>query len=256
MSYGYSSETQRKQRIFRNFLKWHMNYLRPYDGTDYIFIDLTAGPGKYVGMYGSPLIFLDEATTNGISFRAYLFDYDWAWTLQNNIKRFLEVESLPNNIIVHGYNSNSLTSTSLFERIFEELGDNNKGLIYSDANGLPLHFLLQELSKRKKLQDVDILTHFSASIIKRCRGRGYSRPLVNLLSPIERTQWVISEPRGKWQWTFLFCSNTSLAGEFNNLYKIGFAPTISPMGLYRLSKANDYADYLTMNEELALQLQA
>lgn len=121
------------------------------------------------------------------------------------------------------------------------------GLAYMDTNGKPSFDVLAELSNVPNYQKMDILMNCSATAVKRsgpnnpiCRGK----TLIEYLEMIDKRFFMIREPYGKMQWSFILATNWVNMPQFK---KIGMFPITSSEGSEILKKLNNtngrvYAD--------------
>jgi hypothetical protein len=103
------------------------------------------------------------------------------------------------------------------------------GLIYSDENGaLPPFALLGDYARH--LPHLDILIHVAATPIKRQRlspNHPLSERLDELMATIAKEQWIVRQPYGHHQWSFLIGTNWDAFPRFK---RQGFWPVSSPEG--------------------------
>lgn len=157
----------------------------------FYYIDLYAGDGSNAmeGCPGSPVIFLQE--------------------IQDKMKysaSFIEIE--PGNTIylkaaVQFANSHTVytgDNAIILPQIIKSIPRYSYGLIYADPNGIPNFDMLSNASKH--LPKMDILIRCPATAIKR---NGNS--LQDFIHRIDKSNWLVQRPEGKWQWTFLFATN-------------------------------------------------
>ena len=82
------------------------------------------------------------------------------------------------------------------------------GLLYADPSGVapPFNLLAAFASHYKR---IDLLIYLSATNLKRKRAaqNGSTPTLIDELSNIDKDQWIIREPHGQHQWSFLLGSN-------------------------------------------------
>jgi len=205
-----SEATPIKLKRFRYLAKVHCRIAKPMHlkwpcSPEYLFVDMTAGPGSTVHGDGSPLIFQQVARELKLPHKAFLIERDSESA--SRLSSLLTDD--PNMSVVHGDNKDHLPLC------LEWLKGKplHYGMIYSDANGeidqLPFD-VLAEVSPMRLLQYVDILIHLSPTIIKRVRSSPccpFHDDLMTLMSGIQKNHWYAWDPVGAFQWTFLFGTN-------------------------------------------------
>ncbi len=187
----------------------------------YHYIDAYAGPGynEEEQCDGSPVIFLKTAEKLEIDYRA--------WFVENDIKSVKELRER-----VKGYRNCEVypfDNTRSVPEIARGLPDNAFGLVYADPNGIPDIDMLSKVSRILKLDKFDILIRYNATATKRNEPQTGMR-MLDHLSQIDKTHWIIREPRAGdiWQWTFLLGLNW---GGLNDWKSQGFLYAITPDGI-------------------------
>lgn len=232
-SVGQSDYTAIKQRHFAAIIKTHLqvakgimsrnkypNWIEPY----YLYVDLYAGCGNNLDdVPGSPVIFFDQAKkvdVNGYAVFVEENEYS-AELLEDKIK----------NIKTCNYKLITDDNANIVKQMVENPPDKKcLGLAYLDPNGIPNFNAIKELSHLKQYDKFDFLINCPATAIKRSLGNGFcddSNRLISELVGINKNYWIIREPIGRWQWTFLIGTNWESFPKFKNL---GFHPLSSNKG--------------------------
>jgi len=167
---GYSKHTSLKQIIIYNLLRQNIGTVygicksRGILDAKYIYIDATAGRGRYNGIVGSPIQFWNAATSYkhnlSLNFKAYFIEKkkEILLELEDNLpKTFLNKSEL-----IHGDYCNVISDILSSE-------DKNYGILYVDPNGLIDFDGLQKISKNRKFKLMDIIIHTGATSLKRVR---------------------------------------------------------------------------------------
>lgn len=256
-SVGVSANTQLKQNHFRMFMQAHMRIVQSIMEHNqwvfprYIYFDLNAGPGRYedeegIEVVGSPIQTLTVA--DGMNLPV------WAWFCEQdkNSCELLRAELRQRGMQERGDEfTDGATSAWLYEGSYTiglpqslsvlldpSLASRQYyGLIYSDENGSLPPFALLRLCAQQ-LRYCDILIHAAAAPIKR---QFYSpvhplmRRLDELMATVPKDCWIVRDPYGKHQWSFLIGTNWDAFPRFK---RQGFWAINSPEGasiLRRLS---------------------
>jgi len=212
---GISKYTQEKQRVFSSVLGMHLKIAKSimsregWVGKKYIYVDMHAGPGKYNGdnrlpIIGSPLRFLREVGNCVIPHHAYFIE-----KRQENINRlkiYSQEYGADGNIeIFMGDSAEILPKISLSEKL------RDFGLVYCDPTGSPPPLdALVEISKRKQWERIDFLIFIAPAIYKRVLKHSKThldKPIHSYLRAINKRTWIVREPMGPQQFTFLLGSN-------------------------------------------------
>jgi len=109
------------------------------------------------------------------------------------------------------------------------------GLIYIDPNGVVDTNWLEKITKEKAISRLDILFNYNASAKKRSRCAFNLNYLLDEFKKINKENWYVSKPNGKWQWSLFFGSNSDC---FKLPKKYGFHNILSDEGKYILHKLN------------------
>jgi three-Cys-motif partner protein len=210
---GISGHTFEKLNTFQSIVKTHLAIANRviqkhhYYDRSYWYIDITAGPGRYEGFDGSPLVFLKEAIQQpGILFNVVLIEIN-----NDNFDVLLRATD-----VFREYSNINLfmergDHRELLKKYYGVIGPKRIGLIYCDPTGnIPDFDLLSETSIIRLFTSTDFLVYMSAANAKRvalsplCKE---SRRLSDFLETINKDWWQLREPIGRHQWTFLFGSN-------------------------------------------------
>jgi len=246
---GCSDYTSYKQLHLGVILKTHLRICQAiltrkpeWSRREYHYFDLNAGPGLYLYqdefIKGSPLLFCEAWRTIAIPCQAHFFEIN---------------DSLRTELIWHLRNFMDHHP----EMAFSFLGDHRKflpcyfdeadaqkprkkfGLVYSDPTGqLPPFNLLARMFKGKSYSTLDVLIYLSATNIKRqlfAYGCKLNQRLEDLLQAIPKKYWIVREPCGRHQWTFLLGTNWTNFPIFETL---GFHRIDSAIGKSIITKLN------------------
>ena len=231
-SAGFSDNTPMKEEHFRMILGTHMRIVKGLLGRQrwmvpfYVYGDLNAGPGDYSPAYGfplfgSPVIALTVAKAIGLPLQAAFYEQDATtiialrrallnsgmWADPQRPDLFFRTPEQAALIYEGDYHTNALTALEHFQEHHNP--KSIYGLLYSDENGnCPPFALLGDYAK--VLPRLDVLIHVAATPIKR---QFYSpvHPLMKrldeLMAMVPKDYWMIREPYGRHQWTFLIGTN-------------------------------------------------
>ncbi len=209
---GVSEYTDLKQQIFRELLKMHIRIVKgilsrnEWPDQRYWYIDLTAGPGKYDGHVGSPVIFHEEIEKAGMPYSAILFEREQKF--HESLGKYFEEMKNSGQVtgeveIVHKPYQEGKKDTN-FKRP-------RYGLVYIDPSGdMPDFDYLGDISRYKANQYMDFLINISATNVKRIRkspDTDFSENLMELLGKLDKKHWLVREPYAKHQWTMLIGTN-------------------------------------------------
>jgi len=215
---GHSDCTAGKQEGLAAILRQHIAIVkRVFDNNKwypqtYYYFDLYAGSGSNPeeGCDGSPVIFLKTAKDQ-LDFWAAFIEQEEG----NAIYLRAATAFINSHVIYEGDNKEILPG------LLNGIPKHSYGLIYADPNGLANFNLLSQAAKtRRKL---DILIHYPAASAKR-----NNRDLLEYLKIVGKSVWLIREPEGKHQWTFLFGTNYS---EYKAWRSYGFYRWDEPKGM-------------------------
>jgi len=237
-NFGFSDYTIYKQLHLGAILRKHLNITRAifekHDWPEkvYHYLDLHAGPGIYQhnGMVvrGSPIIFIETLMSVGLKCQAVFFEIcdDRRTQLVWNLARFADVPDL--SLLFHGDYQRFLPCH------FDDSQARAKkkfGLVYADPAGtLPPFELLAQMFQSRSYATMDVLIYMSSTNLK--RQLKYDRcpidkRLKDYLGLIPKKYWIVREPYGPHQWTFLIGTNWDAFPEFRDL---GFHRIDSPEG--------------------------
>lgn len=277
-SVGVSKETRFKQHDFYNIMDIHMNCVQSILGKHgwtypaYCYLDLNAGPGSYSDpqghrIVGSPLLTLELASDKGLPLIGALCEHDP--TEHNRLAFSLITEShctqFPHDPwsfsanngqqILQVYPQDYRQAWPAVSAQFSALQPPCLyGLLYSDENAkVPPFDLFASWAQRFPL--IDILIYLSAASIKRVFYAPHT-PLQHrldaLIAGIDKKYWLIRDPSGKHQWTFLVGTNWKDMKPFRK----GFYSIATPKGadiLHQLSvNAKEYHPLEMPYEQLSL----
>jgi len=211
---GYGDFTADKQQNFRYLVGAHLKIVKAmmqkahklgnsWPPQEYWYFDITAGTGTCpeTGDPGSPVIFADEAHRQQVRTRSFLFELD-----PGNCESLRGcMGGFPGWTVVPGDHKETVLPS------IPDVGRSRLGLLYCDTSGTyPPFDLLRSFATVKETTRIDLLLYVSATNIKRCYGayadRGYKRLTEELLT-IPKSTWLVREPRGRHQWTFIFGSS-------------------------------------------------
>lgn len=205
---GQSEFTKGKQEALREILGRHMSICEAiyakrqrWVNPDYLYFDIYAGCGwnEDVDVIGSPLVFMEEVAGRRFNYHAGFIEKDGA--AYGKLQQRLAGE--PRAHAFWGENAEKLPM--LLERWNAKRW--TYGMIYADPNGCPPFDLLADVSQDPRCEQIDILIYASATSIKRARGAWGKDNLDAGRSKIAKKHWLIQEPRGQPQWTFLLGTN-------------------------------------------------
>ncbi len=205
---GESEETPVKQSQFRAFLNIQMMAAKSVmrtqkwcNGDYYQYFDLYSGCGRWgANQKGSPLLFLDAIEQHDLPFRAVFIDKEAINIEQlkdeipNYQRTFCTVLAEDNKLAMRPY-------------LKVEKGKPRMGLIYADPNGLVCWDILAWMSHMKRYERTDLLVYFSANrglkLHRRSNPTKYEY-LTEYLEQIDKSEWVIRQPRTNFEWLFLY----------------------------------------------------
>lgn len=261
-SVGQSDYTETKQRHFAAVVQTHLrvakgifqksnskkykNWIQP----QYLYVDMYAGSGSnFENVPGSPVIFLDQARKVGINNVPIFIEENEYSAVQLNDE--LRRKGATNFQVV-----NSTNKLHIEKMIASPPPSKQIGLAYLDPNGIPDFDLIKRLSFVPQYEKFDFLINCPATAIKRAKSVKSCKQAKNLIEElvsINKNYWIIREPIGRWQWTFLIGTNWNSFPKFKNL---GFWPLSSPQGrniainlsysaseIEKLNKDRWYKDY-------------
>jgi hypothetical protein len=236
MSAKTSEYTGTKQEDFHRILSLHTAIVKKvwnkyrWRPASYLYLDLYAGPGQYNDEHyrgpGSPLIAIEVFRRARIGYRCHLFNNDEAEC--STLRASLNGAGLTS---IH-CGDNRITLPGL------EGNNNILGLAYLDPNNV-----LPDFDMADHVQDnfkrLDILFYFGAAFDKRVRtalnrpiGEGYS--LLERMRRIKKDKWLVKEPGGKQQYTFMLATNADI-GDWK---KVGWYDIDNAAGWEILNRLN------------------
>jgi len=194
---------------------------------EYFYADICAGDGGDE-IEGSPVIFTDAQKRHGLRCKPYFIER--SPIIMGSLRRRLE-------------NKDAVWICEDHCKALPEIApQNNKvGLLYYDPNGDPFNNypnLLSNFYKSSTTGRIDCLLYFSGTTIKRVlKAPGTNREwsISEDMERIGKKVWLIREPFGKSQWTFLLGVNWIQFPEFK---KIDFHNIKSKKGQNILNKIN------------------
>lgn len=209
---GYSKHTNLKQIVIYNLLRQNIGTVygicksRGILDAKYVYIDATAGRGRYNGIVGSPIQFWNAATSYKhnlpLNFKAYF--------IEKNKKILKELEDnlpkifLDKSELIHGDYCNVIQDILNQE-------SKNYGILYVDPNGLIDFDGLQKISRNRKFKLMDLIIHIGAVSLKRVRTVVNNKEeLIESIKKINKRKWYVSETfrdDSQQQWFFLFGTN-------------------------------------------------
>lgn len=223
---GQSEWTFNKQEDFRSVIR--MNIRLTIAGKNgwaapfYRYFDLNAGCGQYNGIVGSPLIFMQEAESLEVDYKAILIEKE-----TENCMKLKDISSGFNGHIEIA-NMDHVDYFSNWRPIDSYMGK-LRGAIYHDPNGMPSFDLLADISRMKDFRHIDMIVYLSATTVKRVRGAFPNRykALLDSLKIIDKPFWKVRFPKGHQQWTFLIGTRWDKYPDWANR---GFHDLRSPNG--------------------------
>jgi len=211
---GCSEFTFEKQEIFDGLINMHTSIVKGIIDQgkvdpSYYYFDMTAGAGLYQDdkrhwIVGSPIRTVKYLHDKGMNYYACLYEIS-----ERNAKH---LEIFLNPFI----NNDSITIINAdFKEILKCRFEGNQpryGLVYCDTNAtIPPFDLFDKLCLNKAYRYIDILfTYAAASHKRQLKAPGClvdDRRLPEILSKINKKFWLIREPTGRHQWTFLIGTN-------------------------------------------------
>jgi three-Cys-motif partner protein len=244
---GVSPYTLYKQWHLGAILQTHLRVCRgilkrtAWAHESYHYYDLHAGPGIYphngLPIKGSPIIFLENLLTVDVQCKASFFeiDDDRRTELVHHVAAYNKRPGLV--LSFHGDH----------ERFLPCIFDGNPpkrprkvfGLVYADPSGSnPPFALLARMFAFKWFSTLDVLIYFSATNYKRqlmAPECPTSTRLQKILDTMNKRYWIIREPYGQHQWTFLLGTNWT---NFPVFEKLGFYRLDTPRGQKLFARLN------------------
>lgn len=216
-----------KRSHFGGLLKLHLDICKAKSANHpYLYIDMNAFDGT-----GSPRMFHDAAEKRGMNYRAYFLERERSCVGMMN----LAYGDDPRVTILPG--DHAMTAPLALEDYCDSLHRYPfLGMVYHDPQGCMSTETLVTLSRNWKLRKVDFVIHVLATSPKRIAGE---ERVIDAIRRIKKKYWLIREPSGKWQFTFLIGTNWA---NFPAWKKAKFAPINSEEG-------QSYADKLNFTTE-------
>lgn len=252
---GYGDYTPQKQKHFEQLLALQHRLftcitLKPKNywmNPTYHYFDINAGCGHDpTGAIGSPLIFHALAAKHPTTRFAGFF-LEREEVNHAALEQYLHDNPLDNCQLqaVFGDHTDTLPRYFRWPR-----RDKMFGLLYADPSGVAPPFdLLADFASRYKR--IDLLIYLSATNIKRKRAvqNGDAPTLIDELNKIRKDHWIIREPQGAHQWTFLLGSNWL---DYPAYKSEGFYPVDSVTGYDILNRLNYTVDERQQQQQLNL----
>ena len=214
---GYGKGTPKKQEDFASLFAMHLavtetviakaqSWSWPASEV-YWYVDLTAGPGEYEGLTGSPLLAIDALSSGAAPWRAWLCERDKAnaATLVQLLRERGEAVTERSRVLL-GDHRESVTQI-LFD--MASVGKRaHFGLIYADPNGTKLDAEMDTIRRiTADHEKLDVLIHLSATRLKWFKKVHGHLSLIDKLSSIGKKHLLIREPWTDQQWTFALLTN-------------------------------------------------
>jgi hypothetical protein len=214
---GVSKFTQEKCNVFGGMMDIHTSVVKGIlsrGGCEpfYHYIDLNAGPGIYVDdqnrpVVGSPIIARLYLINKNIPYKMYLIEKDIS--IYDQLSEHMPTSAVPDKSEQYIYASDCNIVTP--EIRFQEENSICHGMVYADSSGqIPPFDLFKKLSYMPRYGRVDFMMTYAATSHKRqikATACPANERLPELLSKIKKKFWLIREPTGKHQWTFLIGTN-------------------------------------------------
>jgi hypothetical protein len=220
--YGRGLYTPLKAEHFDVFIRMHLCLAQAVMNKNswihqvYHYFDLTAGPAILHGQEQAPLLICKAAREINLCFNGHFIERDE--------ERFIDLAC---NLLGNGFRSacHGLDHREILPGILREQlsGDKGRylGLIYFDPNpGLEMietFRLLADLMQSPVLKMMDLLFYLSATTVKRLRKVTEGVRLSDLLDPLNKKRWIIREPFGTHQWTFILLTNYAEMPEYKRI---------------------------------------
>ncbi|MFC1959830.1 hypothetical protein ACFLYO_03880 [Chloroflexota bacterium] len=230
---GYSEFTNKKHEDFQTLLAVQMKVVKnifnkyAYLENCYLYFDINPGDGSETGK--SPVIAVDLLRGLQLPYTAIFTERE-----QSNAKKLSQHFGNDNNVIVEQGDHNTIIPRYI-ERppACDSKGTTSYvyGSLYADPSGTePPWELLQQFANQ--YPRIDLIVYLSATNYKRIRGeartRGIQVPnLQDRIKDIAKKNWIIREPEGMHQWTFLIGTNWQSYPDYKRL---GFVKLESKRG--------------------------
>jgi hypothetical protein len=192
-----SQYTSGKEVKFKEMVDWHSLKVP----NRYLYVDTHAGPGRWEfngrKFDGSPVLAEKVLAKNKADKSSILcFEQDYKSWVDLKV-RMGSINVLAE--VMHGHNG--IVQSFIRHRPKRP----RKGLLYSDATGIPN---FQDLNKLyAEFPQYDVLVHMSGIAMMRFNA-AWPRKAVSLEPTFEtRRHWFVSQPQSRWRWVFMFGSN-------------------------------------------------
>lgn len=218
-----SPETETKQRNFRGLLRIIMTtaksqIVKSWPDSRFWIYDLNAARSSYPNsngemVLGSSTIGVQMCKSLGMNFHAYLCEL-----LPDNaqeLREFFEPDGERVNVLCGD-------SSERLPHYLPIAGRQRFGYVYADPNDAQLPVdLLANIFRRSVFQRTDLIINIAAASLKRLiNHEAYGDiSLSTLLRRIDKKYWLVREPHGKHQWTFIVGTNWA---DFPDWGKEGF----------------------------------
>lgn len=233
---GVGPETPMKQEDFRGIVKIiaqasHGIISRAGYKLDPVFhiFDLHAGEGLYQGVdgatiTGSPLIGLEVVRSMGLAYQAVFIDEHLENT--QNLAKCIGYD--PCATVIHGDNVDAMQHYCV-------PGVPKHGYVYVDPNKIEIPTaLLNQIFSCSSFRRIELIINIAAANVKRVANSTHSSywgqtldKSLEKIRPHKKT-WIIREPHGNQQWTFIVGSNWV---DFPVWSKKGFVDLKTPKGV-------------------------
>ena len=255
---GVSENTSVKQETFRSIMQTHIKMCKEifkkqasWRKKEYLYVDLNAGSGRYEGIKGSPLIFLDVVKQEKLNVPINalfceinqdswfsLFKECDKYFSDSNLSKYADYIKLTGDIgQAKCINEDNRRWIENLSRTQPKDQKRQYGIIYSDPNNHEANFGgLAKMSKINTFRQTDIMIHISATTMKRMYGANNNNTrLMDAISHIDKKLWIIRRPYTAHQWTFLIGANWDRFPKFKNL---GFVELSTKEGQDILTQLN------------------
>lgn len=199
-----SDQTPKKQFYLDKILRQHINVVRNIFSKwsmnrSYYYIDTNSGKGwnDKQNCCGSPIVFLEAIKMSRLPYQAYFIDQD------EGALCLLE-KAIGENSNCHYVVGNNM---KVLPKVLDNIPYGSYGVIYHDPNHCPDYDLLKFADNHRNAQKIDLLIRFNANGVKRAKNNKNIVPLADFLKLKKEDGWIIHEPSGKWQWTFILGMN-------------------------------------------------
>lgn len=241
-NFGHGAHTEFKQEtlgvLFDSMLPMFVSAMNKYskfnDWRRFVYIDTNAGPGRYEGHIGSPLIFHQKMIPlieSGAQVDVHLIEKEPDFC--RDLRMFV-----PDSFNVHCGDHNDL-----LPEIVSGLPDRCFGLLYHDPKGTVSRDAILRFYESRKTQKIDFLARIQGTSEKRVIAAQDKESLHSVVKSARKEAWVIQDPRvapniNRAQWSFIWGINSR---------KIEYS--YQRLGLYdtRTAKGAEVFDYVFMD---------